>query len=92
MMSGEIKKISGVRMYPVSKEEFDRIEGLNSRPLEPHQLAKIEFLTREIIAITHHISQFCPPSRERSLALTSIEECKMWCSRAISLEGRNDRD
>ena len=33
------------------------------------------------------IEEFCPESRERSLAMTKLEECVMWANAAIARNG-----
>lgn len=33
------------------------------------------------------IAMWCVPSREKSLALTKLEECVMWANKAIALHG-----
>lgn len=30
----------------------------------------------------------CKPSREKSLAMTKLEECVMWANKALALHGR----
>ena len=32
----------------------------------------------------------CKPSREKSLAMTKLEECVMWANKALALHGRWD--
>ena len=34
-----------------------------------------------------HIVLHCTPSREKSLALTKLEECVMWASKALAIHG-----
>ena len=34
----------------------------------------------------------CAPSRERSLALTKLEECAMWAEKSLALHGANRGD
>ena len=41
---------------------------------------------RDIDAWLDHL----PPSREKSLALTKLEECVMWAQKAIGLHGITD--
>ena len=34
-----------------------------------------------------HIALHCTPSREKSLALTKLEECVMWANKALAIHG-----
>lgn len=34
-----------------------------------------------------HIVLHCEPSREKSLALTRLEECVMWANKALAIHG-----
>lgn len=36
----------------------------------------------DAIAVLREMIESLPPSRERSLALTKLEECEMWLERA----------
>lgn len=40
--------------------------------------------------LAEQILEFCPPSRERSLALTKLEEVVMWANAAIAREAPAD--
>lgn len=35
-------------------------------------------------AFARLINELCPPSRERSLAMTKLEECVMWANASIA--------
>ena len=38
----------------------------------------------EIDAVRHHLSRMCEPSRELSLALTKLDEARLWAHEAIA--------
>lgn len=53
------------------------------RPPTPEQTERIQFV-REALHIAHEaLMDGIPPSRERSLAITKLEECSMWANKAI---------
>lgn len=37
----------------------------------------------------NNIQKICPDSREKSLAMTKIEECLMWCQQCILRHGQS---
>lgn len=57
-------------LYALTQDQDDRIAELKTQFLE---------LARRII-------QVCPPGRDRSLALTNIQQGKMWAVSAIAQE------
>ena len=48
------------------------------------QPKKYQDLRREAKSLAYLIYELCPDSRERSLALTKLEECNMWSNAAIA--------
>jgi hypothetical protein len=50
-------------------------EGQPARYMSIRDLAKV---------LAHHIDATCPDSREKSLALTKLEEAVMWANAAIA--------
>jgi hypothetical protein len=48
------------------------------------QFLRMDDLKNGITHLAHAIDSHCPGSREKSLALTRLEECKMWAIRAIA--------
>lgn len=50
-------------------------------------IAKIEQLRRVIIAVDEEIDNLCPDSREKSLAKTKLEECRMWAVKSVAMQG-----
>lgn len=56
----------------------------NHTPTEG-QVHKIEAVRTEALALGTLIINNCPPSRERSLALTHLEDAVMWAVKGIVL-------
>jgi len=56
-----------------------------SRPLNDDQIARVKANVTAANTLEEAIEQ-TPPSRERSLAITKLEECVMWANKAISRE------
>lgn len=53
------------------------------------QPARYECLRGEARALALSINGACPDSREKSLALTKLEECVMWANAAIARHDQN---
>jgi hypothetical protein len=50
------------------------------------QKDKINQLRRLFLGLAIRIDDYCPPSRETSLALTSLEEAAVWATKSIMKE------
>lgn len=48
------------------------------------QPARYEALRAKAKELAHQIDEFCPASREKSLALTKLEESVMWANASIA--------
>jgi len=48
------------------------------------QQEKYEFIRNQAKQFATTLLILCPDSRERSLALTKLEECVFWCNAAIA--------
>ena len=48
------------------------------------QPAKYETLRAEVRAVAEIIDNLCPDSREKSLAITKLEEAVFWCNASIA--------
>jgi len=46
----------------------------------------IEFLREQFIAVGEAVERECPPTRERSLAITNLEQALMWAVASIARE------
>ena len=67
------------------------MEGIDSR-LSTRSLNKDEVTDANVIRsiasdLLASIEGKCPPSRERSLAVTTLEECVMWAVKSIASGG-----
>lgn len=66
-----------------SEEDFERAERMHSFVPNNSQIERMNDIMRGVIHLTHCFQAHCPNSRERSLAVTKLEEAKMWANRAI---------
>lgn len=48
------------------------------------QAARYESLRGVAKVLAETITQYCPPSRERALALTNLEQASMWANASIA--------
>lgn len=55
----------------------------------PEGLRKIQILREKFSELHDSIEQYCPPSRERSLALTELESSGMWAIKAVVVNDPN---
>lgn len=53
-------------------------------PRDKATAARMDQMRENIIVLGEYIEQHCPHSRERSLALTKLEECCSWAIGAIA--------
>lgn len=53
-------------------------------PPKEGQPEKYEVLRRNTLLLAGMMDEFCPDSREKSLALTKLEEAVMWANAAIA--------
>ena len=72
-------------LYPFTDEEALKVVNNFSyhKPIEG-QPEKYEELRNKAKEIALRILNLCPPSRERSLALTKLEEAIMWANASIA--------
>ena len=72
-------------LYPITTEDEKRIESnFSYHPPVEGQPEKYEELRGLAKSLAYRITNLCPPSRERSLALTSLEESIMWANASIA--------
>jgi len=53
-------------------------------PPNAEQAAKYECIRGMALDVAEYLDQACPHSREKSLALTKLEECVMWANASIA--------
>ena len=60
----------------------------NHRPTEA-EIAVIEAIRERFISLGNTVQMNCPPSNERSLALTNLEQALMWAVASIARNTEN---
>ena len=68
---------------------------MRSTTFEPHPMGagainaanRVRETAEEMEAV---IALSCPPSRERSLAMTKLEECCMWAVKSLAVHGASE--
>lgn len=68
---------------------MSRQDHLNHKPNEAG-IAAIEKLKLAVIAVDAAIEETMPAGREKSLALTKLEECRMWAVKGIVFANHDD--
>lgn len=66
-----------------TEEDFEWAENSWSFVPSPSQQMRMEDLIRGSKHLLHCIQMHCPPSRERSLAITKLQEAKMWATKSF---------
>jgi len=71
--------------YRATEEEIKRLErDFTYHAPKEDQLPRYGELRARAMEFTALIMAFCPPSRERSLAITKIEEAVFWSNASIA--------
>ena len=52
------------------------------------QASRYVRIRAQALDFAEYLEEECPPSRERSLAITKLEECVMWANAAIARRER----
>jgi hypothetical protein len=72
---------------PVSEHRFEELQrSLTNVTPTPEQIERIETIRAAAKVLGLSICRNAPNSRERSLALTHLEDCAMWAVKSIVLE------
>lgn len=72
-------------MYQKSDEEIARLKkDFTYHPPKPDHVPRYNLIQDYARTFAYRITEHCPPSRERSLALTHIEEAVMWSNASIA--------
>ena len=71
--------------YPITDEDVERFQNTFTyhRPTE-EQAEKYETLRTIAKGFAFSILDLCPPSRERSVAITKLEEVVFWANASIA--------
>jgi hypothetical protein len=71
--------------YELKDEEMIRVQkDFTYHPPKPDQVPRYTEIRETFAAVALGLMQNCPPSRERSLALTALEEAVMWANASIA--------
>jgi hypothetical protein len=71
--------------YEIKDEDLARVgKDFSYHPPKDDQPARYVEIRDTAAAVALGLMQNCPPSRERSLALTALEECVMWANASIA--------
>jgi hypothetical protein len=74
-----------VTVYVPSTEEFRRNDNnFTYHAPKNDQAERYTELRDRAKDLAEIILTYCPPSREKSLALTKLEECSMWANASIA--------
>lgn len=65
-------------------EPEDIISRFTYHPPKDDQPDRYDNLRRNFLALANIINKYCPDSREKSLAITKLEEAVMWANAAIA--------
>jgi hypothetical protein len=50
------------------------------------KMAKFESIRKNMFALSMLINEYCPEGREKSLAITNLEQAQFWANAAIARE------
>lgn len=66
----------------------EMIESLFSyHKADANQTEKFERITNKVKELAYLIEEVCPSSREKSLAITTLQELRMWANASIAIHG-----
>lgn len=72
--------------YTVTPEDLKNIEDVFTfHPVQLDQPDRYAHLRTEAKDLARHILAMCPPSRERSLAITNLQQAIMWANASIAI-------
>jgi hypothetical protein len=72
-------------MQNITEDDHKRIEkDFTYHPPKPDQVPRYNEIRNSARGFALDIMARCPPSRERSLSLTALEESVMWANAAIA--------
>ena len=71
--------------YKLTSDEIARVaKDFTYHSPKEDQFPRYHEIRETAAAVAAGLMQNCPPSRERSLALTALEECVMWANASIA--------
>ena len=70
-------------------DQTDLEQRFTYHPPDPSkgQPGRYDSIREEGLALAEHINLTCPESREKSLAITNLEQAVMWANAAIARHG-----
>jgi len=72
-------------MYQMTDQDKERLDNsFTYHPPKPDQIPRYEALRNQARDLAIAITELCPNSRERSVALTNLEQSVMWANKAIA--------
>ena len=75
-----------ITRYTNTTEQLNQVQrSFTYQPPKDDQPARYVILREHAKAFAHLLLEFVPPSRERSVALTRLEESVMWANKAIAV-------
>lgn len=77
------------KRYEITPEYKLRLQAwhYHSPKQETMQPQRYEMLNKATREVAEMMMAYCPPGRQLSLALTKLEEARMWANNAIAMEG-----
>lgn len=80
-----------MHLYPISDEDAKRLDNnfKHHPPLDVGQARKYEEIRAAAKSLAMKLVNYCPPSRELSIALTELETAVMWANASIA---RNEKE
>lgn len=77
----------------MSREQAQVENSFTYHPPQPNQIPRYGALRAQGYQMALVLMELVPPSRERSLAITKLEECIMWANKGIACnESETKRD
>jgi hypothetical protein len=78
-------KAEGGEMYTLTDEDMQRLsKDFSYHPPKPDQVPRYNEIRDYAKAFAAVLLEKCPPSRERSIALTNLENAVMWANASIA--------
>lgn len=79
------KEVLFEKRYTLNDDDLERLDkNFRYHPPKDDQLPRYTEVRNQQRRVAELIMSFCPPSRERSIALTKLEEVGFWANAAIA--------
>lgn len=81
------------KIYVLTSDEWADLKNrFTYAPPKPDQISRYETLRAKALDFADYLATLCPPSREKSLAFTNLEQTVMWANAAIARNEARDDD